>query len=253
MLKSLKINREKLFNHFFDRAEDRKIKYLVFHHICDQNLEKAIDNLKHHQVSAHYIINDDGKIFQLVEENNIAYHAGISYWSQGENINKSSIGIEFFSKDPYKIGFSKEQINSAIILAQNIVKKYQILPKNIVGHSDIAYDKETGFLNRKDDPSFLFNWKEFAKNNIGIYPMSQNNTVNDKILYKFGNKCIKIRQIKEKLYNFGYRVQNINDEFDQEFLNLTIIFNRRFNPQKYQENKEFWHQSSSNIISYFDK
>ncbi len=249
MPEPFKINRTKLFTDFFDiEQKEREIKYLVFHHICDQNLEKAIKNLKKHQVSAHYIIDEDGSIFQLVAENNIAYHAGISHWNKEENLNKSSIGIEFFSKDPYKTGFSKEQINSGIKLANNIIKKHQILPRNIVGHSDIAYEKESGFLNRKDDPSEIFNWLEFAKNNIGIYPMYQNDTVDDKILYKFGNNCIEIGHIKKDLNNFGYKIKNINNEFDNEFKNLTIVFNRRFNPKRYIKNKECWFQSSSDIL-----
>jgi len=245
---SLSINKEELFTDFFDKSQNRKINYLVLHHIEDINLKQAIKELKKHQVSSHYIIDDNGKIFQLVEENNIAYHAGISYWNGQFNLNSNSIGIEFFSTDPYKIGFSQKQTESGIKLCQKIVKTHRIMPENIVGHSDIAYNKETGFLNRKNDPSFLFPWQELAQNRVGIYPEVKNNEENNQILFKLGDKNKEIKQIKEKLANFGYKIDNFDDNFDEEFKNLTIVFNRRFNSNKYLKNKNKWFIYSSKIL-----
>ncbi len=248
MVKSLPINKSELFESFFTKSSSRKIKYLVLHHIADKNIQSAIKELKKHKVSSHYLIDEDGNIFQLVSEQNIAYHAGISFWNGEFNLNKSSIGIEFFSTDPYQSGFNEKQIESGIKLCQNIIKTHKILQKNIVGHGDIAYNKESGFLNRKDDPSHLFPWKYFAKNGIGIWPKKDTKLNNNKILFKLGDQNKEIAQIKKDLSNFGYKIDNLNNDFDEEFRNITIAFNRRFNPDNYLLNKDRWASSSSNIL-----
>ena len=247
MPQSLEINRSKIFNDFFTKSRGVDIKYLVLHHICDENLNKAIENLKFHKVSSHYIIDDNGDIFQLVDETYTAYHAGISFWNGELNLNKSSIGIEFFSKDPEQIGFTQKQMKSGLKLCKNIVQKYQIKPKNIVGNSDIAFNKETGFLNRKGDPSHLFNWDFLAKNNVGIFPEIEIN-FEDKIQFQFTDKNPKIVQLKKSLNNFGYKIDNFDDCFDEEFMNVTIVFNRRFNKNKYLLNNNKWFISSSKIL-----
>lgn len=266
MATTIKINKSKLFDNFFEESNNRKVKYLVLHHIQDQSLECAINELKKHQVSSHYIIDDNGDIHQLVKEKDIAYHAGFSYWNGQFGLNKESIGIEFFSKDPYKIGFSQKQIESGIKLCQNIIKNHKIEPKNIVAHSDIAFfgendpkfdenspkngknNKNKGFLNRKDDPSELFPWELFAQNGVGIYPKNIKNEENTNLSFKIGDNSPEIAKIKQKLVNFGYKLDNLDKNFDKEFENLTIVFNRRFNKNQYLENKALWTNASSNSL-----
>lgn len=248
MAENLQINQLQLFTKFFDKLPDRKIKYLVLHHIADNSLSQAINTLKENQVSSHYIINNDGEIFNLVEEKDIAYHAGISFWNGEFNLNKNSIGIEFFSLDPFTIGFTKKQINSGIKLCQKIIKEYKIEAKNIIGHSDIAYNKETGFLDRKQDPSHLFSWKKLAQKNIGIWPDFKFDFRKEKVLFELGSCDEKITKIKENLKKFGYKLENLNEVFDEELKNLVIVFNRRFNPKGYLRNKDKWLLSSSKIL-----
>ena len=78
------INNSKSFAKFFDKVTStRKINYLVLHHIEAQNFDLAIEELLFHQVSSHYIINLEGEIFCLVDENDIAYHAGFSWFQIG--------------------------------------------------------------------------------------------------------------------------------------------------------------------------
>ena len=242
------INKSELFSDFFAKSDSRNVKHLVLHHIADKDPKSAIATLKEYQVSAHYLIAQDGEIFQLVEEQDIAYHAGVSYWKEEFNLNKSSIGIEFFCYNPEKEGYSEEQMLSGLKLCQDIIKRYNTKQQNIVAHSDIAYDRSTGFLNRKSDPSHLFDWNFLAKNGVGIYPKNKDKLEDDKIVFKLGDKDEKIKEIKEKLAKFGYKVTNFNDNFDQEFQNLVIVFNRRFNPHRYLEDKTAWFLSSFNIL-----
>ena len=74
----------------------RDIKYLIIHYTGMQSeiaSIKRLTNIKS-KVSCHYFLNRNGKIFQLVKDNKIAWHAGKSKWGGKNNLNKYSIGIE---------------------------------------------------------------------------------------------------------------------------------------------------------------
>lgn len=241
------INTDKIFlEHFKKHSENRKIHHLVLHHVGAKNCDEAIDLFKKYGVSAHYIIDKNGEIFQLVKDHNIAWHAGVSYWDGVDGLNSSSIGIEFFSPDPFKIGFSNEQMQSGLKLCQDLVKKYQIKAKNIVAHSDIGFDRKTGLLNRKQDPSHLFNWKFLSENGIGLYPKI--NEASDAFLFQKGDKSDEIAKIKENLSKFGYKVSGFSDIFDEEMEMLTTVFNRRFNQNAFKSAPEIWYKNSSLML-----
>ncbi|MBM5782573.1 MAG: N-acetylmuramoyl-L-alanine amidase [Pelagibacterales bacterium] len=244
----LHINKEKKFTEFFDKADlAREIKFLVLHHIEAKSVDQAVEMLKKHSVSAHFLVDESGKIYELVEENNIAYHAGVSYWKGYESLNNSSIGIEFINSSPFSKKFEEAQIISGVVLCKYIAAKYKIEPRNIVGHSDIAYFKETGFLDRKQDPSQFFDWKFFANNNVGVFPL--NSSVQEEIvLFSIGDKSSKILKIKENLAKFGYKVSSLNDVFDDEMKFLTRVFNRRFNPRNFEFNSDVWYLSSQKVL-----
>ena len=114
------------------------------------------------KVSCHYLINRKGKIIQLVQDKNIAWHAGKSKWKRITDLNKDSIGIELVNKG-HEFGyqnFSLKQIKSLIRLCKNLKKKYFIKKENFLGHSDIA-------PLRKIDPGEKFPWKKLSMHNIG--------------------------------------------------------------------------------------
>ncbi len=237
------IDRSKKFDDFFDKIDSqRNIDFIVLHHVEANSVNHAIEQFIEHQVSAHFLIDELGKIFELVEENNIAYHAGVSFWKGVEGLNKSSIGIEFLTKNALEDGFSEIQMQSGLELCKYLTKKYQIVPQNIVGHSDIGYDKETGLLNRKQDPSHLFDWSFLAKNGIGIFPEVKKNRIE---LFALENKELAIDKLKQNLNKLGYKVTNLNDEFDEELQALAIVFNRHFLGE---ENLNIWTQESDDIL-----
>lgn len=202
-------------------------KYLVLHHIAASSVDHAIDQLKDHGVSCHYLIDENGSIYQLVDDENVAFHAGSSYWAGDYNLNDKSIGIEFINSDPFAKSFEKRQLQEGVLLINDLIKRYKFLPKNIVGHSDIAYDPQTKNLNRKQDPSHLFDWSYLARNGIGCYP-NNSLSIDDLSIYDNGVRSDNIRDYKKLLSDFGYLVSNISDECDQELLFLTRVFNRRF-------------------------
>ncbi len=247
------INKNKLFEKYIgdqkffdDEVKNRQINFLALHHTQANSVNEAIDFYKQHGVSPHYLIDIFGQIFLLVDEQYIAFHAGCSYWRKTEVLNNSSIGIEFLSRNPYEIGFSKNQIDSGLFLCIELIKKYDIKPYNIVGHSDIAYFSDTKLLGRKDDPSHLFDWQFLAKNGVGIF--HEVDLEKDVELFRFGQRDQKIGHLKQYLREFGYLVTNFDEIFDEEMIFLVQAFNRRFNPKKFVQNSEIWYLSCDLIL-----
>ena len=159
------------------------------------------------KVSSHYAINQKGKIFRLVNDNQIAWHAGKSCWGKYKNLNKNSIGIELVNKG-HQFGytnFKKRQLSSLIKICKSLIKKYKIKKRNIVGHSDIA-------PLRKIDPGEKFPWKQLANNKIGIWHHCK-----PSLLRKYRN--IKILKKKDKtkfiknLNKIGYCFSNKKKAF----------------------------------------
>jgi N-acetylmuramoyl-L-alanine amidase len=113
-------------------------------------------------VSAHFQINRNGDIIQLCDPALYeAFHAGVSeHWHQGfrkvvSDWNRYAVGIELVG-DGNITAYSLEQYQSLIILVKEIVARYQVSVKNIVGHEEIA-------PGRKDDPGVLFDWDSFIR------------------------------------------------------------------------------------------
>ena len=124
-----------------------------------------MQDLNEPRVSAHYMVEEDGRVFQLVAEDKRAWQAGRSWWRGDEDINSRSIGIEIvngghdFGLPP----FPDVQIEAVIALCQGILGRWAIPPERIVAHSDIAPD-------RKEDPGERFPWKRLAEAGIGLWP-----------------------------------------------------------------------------------
>ena len=143
----------------FEVCNNRKIKYIIIHYTDMKTLCSAIKRLqsKVAKVSCHYVISKKGTIYQLVNEKDIAWHAGISKWGKDTNLNNKSIGIELDNN-----GFEdypNKQIKSLIKLIKKIKKKYKIRKNRVLGHSHIAPD-------RKIDPGPKFPWKVLNRNNL---------------------------------------------------------------------------------------
>ena len=162
----MKIN--KYFSPNFDvkKRPVNSIKIIVLHYTGMQSERESIIRLcsSRSKVSSHFVISRKGKIYRLVKDNHIAWHAGKSCWGKFKNLNKNSIGIELVNKG-HRFGytsFSKKQILSLIKICKNLLRKYKIKNRNIIGHSDIA-------PLRKKDPGKKFPWKELASKKIGIW------------------------------------------------------------------------------------
>jgi len=115
------------------------------------------------EVSAHYLIDEDGTVVQLVEEDKRAWHAGRSHWRGITDVNSASIGIELVNPG-HEFGyrpFPDEQIEALLPLLSDIVTRHRVPRANVVGHSDIAPA-------RKDDPGELFPWETLAYHRLAL-------------------------------------------------------------------------------------
>ena len=113
------------------------IKIVVIHYTGMQSERESIKRLcnPRSKVSSHYLINRRGKIFRLVQDRYVAWHAGKSCWGRYKSLNENSIGIELENKGHRfgYISFKKKQISSLIKLCKKLIKKYKINKKNIIG------------------------------------------------------------------------------------------------------------------------
>ena len=154
-----------------------EISMLVMHYTGMKNAQEALDRLcdEKAQVSAHYVVDEDGTIYNLVDEEKCAWHAGVSYWRGNKNVNNISIGVEIVNlghEFGYK-SFPKVQMQAVLELSLEIVRRYNIAKYNVVGHSDIAPQ-------RKADPGELFDWQFLADNGVGLW-YDRKNINNEKL------------------------------------------------------------------------
>ena len=88
----------KFYSKNFDKKKrtSKNITSIILHYTGMQSERESIKRLtkQSSKVSCHYLINRRGKIFRLVKDEDIAWHAGKSMWGKYKNLNKNSIGIE---------------------------------------------------------------------------------------------------------------------------------------------------------------
>jgi len=198
----------------------KKIKYIIYHYTGMSSENKAIKRLTdlNSNVSCHYFIKRNGQIILMVPELYEAWHAGKSNWKKDISLNKKSLGIEISNKG-HEFGyenFSKKQINSLIKLSKYLIKKYNIKASNILGHSDIAFE-------RKKDPGEKFPWSYLARKKIGIW-----HKMKEQKLKKFRNKKIsniEIITFIKYLSKIGYLTKNLKNN---QKTKLFKSFQRRF-------------------------
>ena len=189
----------------FNQRKYNQIYFIIIHYTALQSISESIKYLtsKKNKVSCHYIISNNGQTYRLVSENKRAWHAGQSYWKGIEDVNSTSIGIELDYLNSNKQKFNESQINSLIYLLQKLMKKYKILPKNILGHSDIA-------PYRKIDPGKNFPWFILEERNLCFEIKNlKENKIMKCLIYKwyYKNKFVTKKKIILFMLNFiGYDV-----------------------------------------------
>lgn len=140
----------------------RKPNYVIIHHTAQTSTAQTLKTFTtpKTQVSAHYVIGRDGKVFHMLNDYLRAWHAGTSRWGNDADINSASIGIEIDNNgfEP----FSAEQIGSLLGLLARLKTTYGIPQAHFIGHADIA-------PGRKVDPSKYFPWQTLAQHGYGFW------------------------------------------------------------------------------------
>ena len=215
-MSKLNISRAKSSPNFGERRLAVNPSIIVIHYTGMNTAKEALDRLCDHEsgVSAHYFIEEDGNVLQLVEDDKRAWHAGDSYWNGENDINSHSIGIELVNPG-HEFGYSEfkePQVASLIELCNSQIKKWGISNKNIIGHSDIA-------PSRKQDPGELFPWKQLAENGVGIWP-EPNASSHKQAANIIGN----IHSQQELLVRYGYNP-------DEKFTDILRAYHMHFCPE----------------------
>ena len=233
---------------FQSESFSTRIRFVVIHYtsIDWENSLKVLTN-ERYEVSSHYLIPEGGddtysdqiKIFQLVDEENRAWHAGISKWEERTNINDQSIGIELVNQAECSVRqgsqyyytnnyiclfseFDSDQIDQLILLLKDILSRHdEIKPTYIVGHSDISPD-------RKFDPGPKFPWKKLYENGIGAWYDDQ---TFEKYKNQFKRKIPDINQIQCALKRYGYGIE-ITNKMDEQTFFVIRAFQYHFTPNK---------------------
>ncbi len=189
----------------------KPIDTIIIHYTDMLTAKAALDRLSDPEtiVSAHYLIAENGDIYQLVADENRARHAGVSSWRDVQGLNDNSIGIELANLGHTNgyVPFPDTQMKSLIDLCHLLMTKHKI--RYVLGHSDIA-------PTRKMDPGELFDWKLLADHGIGIWPTEKD----------FSNKEMpSAEKAIELLKEIGYGFDPNNPE---EVHAVFLAFQRHF-------------------------
>ncbi|WP_294248148.1 N-acetylmuramoyl-L-alanine amidase [uncultured Chryseobacterium sp.] len=221
-------------------AQNFRQRYLILHYTALPD-DKSVTVLTQQAVSAHYLVNNtgDNEIYQLVDENKRAYHAGISAWRNDKNLNDNSIGIEIVntgyvtdaSGKKNFFPFDEAQIRKVAALVKDIVTRYQIPATNVLAHSDIA-------PTRKQDPGPLFPWKKlYDEYLVGMWyeePIKQGYydlAVSTDFQAKYIDPAF-IMTVQTQLQKFGYAL-DLSGKWDDATKKTIEAFQYHFRPQNY--------------------
>ncbi|WP_448651318.1 N-acetylmuramoyl-L-alanine amidase [Pseudomonas fluorescens] len=217
----------------------RRVRFLVMHYTAE-DFTTSVTALTGPNVSAHYLIPDPSErtyadagfkemsIFNLVDENERAWHAGASIWAGRNNLNDTSIGIEIVNLATDKGGmftfppYHPEQIAAIKQLAINILQRYpDISPVNVVGHSDIS-------SGRKSDPGSAFPWKELYAAGVGAW---YDDLTQQRYCAQFKENLPPKSEVVSKFSKYGYDTSATTN--DNGYMNLIRAFQLHFRPKKY--------------------
>ncbi|AEC20241.1 putative exported hydrolase [Pusillimonas sp. T7-7] len=209
------------------KSQNSRVEFVVLHYTSASN-ETSLKILSERNVSSHYLVTKEARphVYQLVGENRRAWHAGVSAWFDRSDMNSGSIGIEIVNQgregeqwDPY----DPVQMQVVAALLQDIIRRHQIKPHNIVGHSDIAPQ-------RKIDPGPLFPWKQLADQGIGRWYDEGKARLYEQEFLTMG--LPDIAWVQAQLRRLGYTVPD-SGELDKASKNVIAAFQMHYRPARH--------------------
>jgi N-acetylmuramoyl-L-alanine amidase len=209
-----------------ERTKGRRPDMIVLHYTGMPDVEGALTRLckAGTEVSAHYVVLEDGRILQCVPESKRAWHAGVAYWAGDEDINSCSIGVEIINRghDWGYPDFPLRQIAAVIALCRGIILRREVPPHRIVGHSDVSPA-------RKKDPGEKFPWHALAASGVGHW-VQPARIVPGPVLTP-GAEGDEVGLLQQALADYGYRIA-VTGKYDHTTAEVVTAFQRHFRPEK---------------------
>lgn len=211
---------------FGERKGGRQPDMVILHYTGMPDVDGAITKLctAGTEVSAHYVVLEDGRIVQCVPEALRAWHAGLSSWGGEEDVNSCSIGIEIVNRghDWGYPDFPPRQIAAVIALCRGIMLRRNVPAHRVLGHSDVA-------PSRKKDPGEKFPWHSLANSGVGHWVQPATITKGETL--KLGSIGDDVKGLQKALAKYGYSVP-ITGKFDGITMEVVTAFQRHFRPEK---------------------
>ncbi|MGD2132638.1 MAG: N-acetylmuramoyl-L-alanine amidase [Maricaulaceae bacterium] len=175
------------------------------------------------RASAHYLVEEDGRIFRLVAEDKRAWHAGQAFWDGASDVNARAIGIEIvngghdFGLPPYP----DAQVGAVVALVKDICARRSIPPERVVGHSDVAPD-------RKEDPGEHFPWTALVDAELAVGLLASIEGRGERIAAA-GDAGRAVKAVQEHLIAIGYGLA-ASGAMDERTVAVITAFQRRYRP-----------------------
>jgi len=199
---------------------------IILHYTGMEGAEAALERLcdRKAEVSSHYFVFENGRVFQLVPEKRRAWHAGVSSWEGDTDINSRSIGVEIVNPghDYGYPSFPAAQIKGLIALCRDIVRRNRIRADRVLAHSDVA-------AARKRDPGEKFPWQRLSEAGVGLWVRPS--TIRSGGVLKAGNRGEAILDLQRSLASYGYGLA-ASGVYDPATRNIVGAFQRHFRPAR---------------------
>lgn len=191
-------------------------------HTGEAALKRLLDPAS--EVSAHYLIWEDGAIDQLVAESERAWHAGKGSWKGDTDLNSASIGIEIVNTghDGGSPPFPEPQIEATIALARDVCARFAIAPDRVLAHSDVAPA-------RKRDPGEGFPWERLWREGVGWW--TEPAPLSGGPLFVHEEEGAPVRALQALLALYGYGAE-ITGRYDSRTRQIVAAFQRHFRPER---------------------
>lgn len=200
---------------------------LLLHYTGMPSCERAIDWLSRPEsrVSCHYVIDTDGRITQMVAEDQRAWHAGVAVWAGESDINSRSIGFEIHNPghDAGTPEYPERQMQAVIALGLDVVRRWRIKPERVLAHSDVAPA-------RKNDPGEWFDWPRLARAGLGLWVPPVPLEASDAGLGPNAHEPA-VRVAQDGLRHFGYGLE-ATGVMDEATGKVIAAFQRHFRPAR---------------------
>jgi N-acetylmuramoyl-L-alanine amidase len=206
-------------------ARKCEISLLVLHYTGMDSAEAAVERLCDPEagVSAHYVVCEDGRILQLVDEDQRAWHAGLGVWAGERDVNSASIGVEIVNGGHcYGLpDFARAQITAVIALGEAIMARHALHPSAVIGHSDLAPE-------RKLDPGERFPWARLSDYGVGVWPDPV--SAGRSLRFAPGHGAAsELKAVQDHLARIGYGV-DVDGVYSPTTRAVVAAFQRRFRP-----------------------